>query len=152
MAKSNSPIDASQLAALVPTATVHVVLAYKKSPTEWDFRRVPLYGEAPNAFRQRILESATDLRDNRAERSYDPEWVLTSDQYSVLEIGDPPLGGNFFTQLPYFSDFQAFEEKKRVRSHRSGWWLLNLTMERSHTSGLGLPHAPFLIRRGDCCG
>jgi len=114
-----SPLVPSQfprtdLAAKLANATVQVVFAYKNTPTDWAFQRLPLHGDLQDAFRARAEAAAVDLRDNRASRSYDPEWDLKSDEFFYLS-NQPPVGGNFFTQLPDFAALPEFTERRRIR-------------------------------------
>jgi Domain of unknown function (DUF4868) len=118
------PTDPAQfprddLAAKAASAIVQVVFAYKDSPTDWKFRRLPLHGGLQEDFRVRIESSAQSLRDEFAGRAYDPEWDLQSDEFFYLS-NDPPVGGNFFTRLAGFADLPDFEEHKRIRAP-SAW-------------------------------
>ena len=47
-------------------------------------------------------------------RDYDPEWDLKSDEFLYLS-NEPPVGGDFFTQLPNFGTFPEFQERRRIR-------------------------------------
>jgi ACT domain-containing protein len=104
----------SELAAKMATATVQVVFAYRNGPTDWEFRRLPLHGTLQSDFRTQAEAAAVDLRDNRAGRSYDPQWELQHHEFFYLS-NSPPVGGNFFTQLPAFAKFQDYQERKRIR-------------------------------------
>lgn len=108
-----------KLADLMATATVQVVLAYKNTPTDWDFQRLPLYGQLQEDFRERAETAAIELRDDRTGRAYDPEWDLKDDEYFYVS-NNPPVGGDFFTQLPRFATLPAYQEKKRIR-HPQAW-------------------------------
>jgi Kiwa protein KwaB-like len=102
------------LATKTASATVQVVFAYKNSPTDWEFQRLPLHGDLQDHFRRRAELAAEDLRDSRTGRAYDPEWDLKADEFFYLS-NDPPVGGNFFTQLPNFVSFPAFQERRRIK-------------------------------------
>lgn len=108
-----------ELAAKMATATVQVVFAYKNSPTDWTFKRLPLHGGLQDAFRTRAETVAIELRDHRVGRAYDPEWQLNPHEFFYLS-NNPPAGGNFFPQLPGFANLPEFEERRRVRSP-NGW-------------------------------
>jgi hypothetical protein len=109
------------LATLMATATVQVVFAYKNTPTDWDFQRLPLFDGLPDEFRQRGEAAAVDLRDNRTGRAYDPEWDLGDDEYFYVS-NNPPVGGNFFKKLPNFASLPEFQEKKRIRQPKA--WVI----------------------------
>lgn len=105
------------LAARLARATVQVAFAYKKTPTDWDFQRLPLHGELQETFRQRAQTSTERLRDERVGRAYDPEWQLQSSEFFYLS-NDPPVGGNFFPQLTGFAGLPEFRERRRIRQPR----------------------------------
>lgn len=119
MSQSPKDFPRENLAKLTATATVQVVLAYKNSPTDWDLQRLPLYGDLQEEFRERAESAALDLWKNRTGRAYDPEWDLRSDEYFYVS-NTPPIGGDFFSQLPNFATLSAFKEKKRIR-HPQAW-------------------------------
>lgn len=113
------PIDPSNfprsdLADKLASATVQVIFAYRNSGTDWDFQRLPLQDDLQEEFRKRAEASSVELRDELAGRSYDPQWDLQPDEYFYL-TNDPPVGGNFFTELPKFADIPEFREKRRIR-------------------------------------
>lgn len=107
-----------RLARLMRTATVQVVFAYKTTPTDWDFQRLPLYGDLQEDFRERAEDAAIELRDDRRGRPYDPEWDLREDEFFYVS-NSPPVGGNFFTQLVNFASLPAYQEKKRIRQPKA---------------------------------
>ncbi len=104
----------SDLATKMVTATVQVVFGYRNSATDWQFRRLPLHGTLQGDFREQAEAAAVDLRDNRTGRSYDPQWDLQPNEFFYLS-NSPSIGGNFFTQLPAFANFQDYQERKRIR-------------------------------------
>ncbi len=113
------PIDPSNfprsdLADKLASATVQVVFAYRNSATDWDFQRLPLQDDLQEEFRKRAEASSVELRDELTGRSYDPQWDLQPDEYFYL-TNDPPVGGNFFTELSKFAEIPEFREKRRIR-------------------------------------
>ena len=109
-----SEFPRDDLATKLADATVQVVFGYKNSPTDWDFQRLRLHEGLPDQFRETALAAAENLRDERVGRDYDPEWDLKSDEFLYLS-NDPPVGGDFFTQLPNFGTFTEFQERRRIR-------------------------------------
>jgi hypothetical protein len=114
-----SPIDPKyfprdELTSYTRDATVQVVFGYRKSATDWDFRRLPLHGTLQDDFRRQTEAAATDLETNRVGRRYDPQWQLARHEFFYLS-NDPPPGGNFFTQLPGFANFKDYEDRRRIR-------------------------------------
>lgn len=99
-----------ELAAKAASATVQVSFAYKNSPVDWAFKRLPLHGDLQAAFQARIEASAKELRDVRVGRTYDPEWELASHEFFFLE-NDPPAGGNFFSTLTDFATAPDFRSE-----------------------------------------
>lgn len=104
----------SDLATKIASATVQVVFGYRNSATDWEFRRLPLHGTLQGDFRAQAEAAAVDLRDNRTGRSYDPQWELQDYEFFYLS-NSPPVGGNFFLQLPAFASFADYQERKRIR-------------------------------------
>jgi hypothetical protein len=114
------PIDPSNfpradLVDKLVSATVQVVFAYRNSAAAWDFQRLPLQDDLQEEFRKRVEMSAVALRDEFAGRPYNPQWDLQSHEYFFL-ANHPPVGGNFFTELPQFADMPEFREKRRIRN------------------------------------
>jgi hypothetical protein len=109
-----SEFPRADLATKMANATIQVVFAYKNSPTDWDFQRLRLHDGLPDAFRQTALTASEALRDDRVGRNYDPEWDLTADEFFHL-LNEPPVGGNFFSDLPNFGTFPEFQERRRIR-------------------------------------
>jgi hypothetical protein len=101
---------ATQLA----TATVQVVFAHRNAATDWDLVRLPLHGDLQENFRRRAETAAVQLRDGLTARSYDPQWDLGPDEFFYLS-NEPPVGGDFFTQLPGFATLHEYKEKRRIR-------------------------------------
>ena len=125
------PLDPAQfprdkLAAKTAAAIVQVVFAYKNSPTDWQFRRLPLHGSLQEEFRSRVEAAAVELRDARFGRAYDPEWDLQPQEFFYLS-NDPPAGGNFFAQLSGFANLPDFEDRRRVRVPNS--WIVIAQLE-----------------------
>jgi hypothetical protein len=125
------PIEPSQfprddLATKVASGTAQVVLGFKSSSTNWDFERLPLHGDLPEAFRDRAEDTAVDLRDNRAGRAYDPEWDLKPDEFFYL-ANDPPLGGNFFARVANFGNLRDY--KPRGRARKPNVWVVVVQLE-----------------------
>jgi hypothetical protein len=102
------------LASKASSAIVQVVFAYKNSPVDWEFKRLPLHGGLQDDFRDRIESAAEVLRDQLVGRAYDPEWELQPHEFFYLS-NDPPVGGNFFAQLSGFANVADFEERRRLR-------------------------------------
>jgi hypothetical protein len=96
------------------TAAVQVAFGYRDSAVDYDFRRLQMLDPLPEHFREHSEHAAIDLRNNRAGRPYDPEWVLTEDQFSYSELGTPPPGGNFFPRLQNFTNLRWFGQGRRV--------------------------------------
>jgi hypothetical protein len=143
------PTDPAQfprddLAAKAASATVQVVFAYKDSPTDWKFRRLPLHGGLQEDFRARIESAAQALRDDLAARAYDPEWDLQSHEFFYL-ANDPPVGGNFFTRLPGFADLPDFEERKRIRAPSA--WVVVAQLEDDTIAYFGARITPSAMLR-----
>ncbi len=109
----------TELAGKMADAVVQVVFAYKNTPTDWEFKRLPLHGELQESFRGRAQASADNLRDERAGRAYDPERELPAEQFFFLS-NDPPVGGDFFTGLLGFANLPEFRERRRIR-RPNGW-------------------------------
>jgi hypothetical protein len=125
------PLDPAQfprdkLAAKTAAAIVQVVFAYKNSPTDWQFRRLPLHGSLQEEFRSRVEAAAVELRDARVGRAYDPEWDLQPQEFFYLS-NDPPAGGNFFAQLSGFANLPDVEDRRRVRVPNS--WIVIAQLE-----------------------
>lgn len=104
----------SELAALVAEAVVQVVFGYRNTPTDWEFRRLPLHGGLQEDFRAWAEDEAIYLRDKLTGRPYDPQWQGVESEYLYLS-NDPSVGGNFFEQLPQFAEFPDFQNRKRTR-------------------------------------
>lgn len=119
MPPTPTPFPRKNLAELMTTATVQVVFAYKNTPLDWDFQRLPLYGGLQEDFRERAEAAAIELRDDRSGRAYDPEWDLQDDEFFYVS-NIPPVGGDFFKQLPNFASLPLYREKKRIR-HPQVW-------------------------------
>jgi hypothetical protein len=126
-----SPIAPDQfprtdLATKITTATVQVAFAYKNTPVDWDFQRLPLHGALQEAFRQRAQAEAEKLRDQRAGRAYDPEWDLKPHEFFFL-ANQPPVGGDFFTQLSRFAGLPLFRERRRIRQPNA--WVVTAQLD-----------------------
>lgn len=103
-----------ELATKLAAATVQVVFAYRNTATDWDLVRLPLHGDLQENFRDRGETAAVQLRDELTGRTYDPQWDLRSDEFFYLS-NEPPVGGDFFTQLPGFGALREFRERRRIR-------------------------------------
>lgn len=102
------------LASQAKTATVQVVFGFKSSPTDWSFQRLPLQAELQEQFRQRAEAAATDLRDTRTGREYDPEWDLKPHEFMYVS-NDPPIGGNFFAEIAKFATLPEYRPGARAK-------------------------------------
>jgi hypothetical protein len=125
---------ASDLADKLKTATVQVLFGYRKSPTDWDFARVPLYTDLQEEFRSRAQTAAEALRDSRTPRAYDPQWDLKQDEYFVVS-NSPPVGGNFFGGLTGLATMPLFKERKRIRQPNT--WVVLAQLDDNTTAVLG---------------
>jgi hypothetical protein len=96
------------------TATVQVAFGYRRTPTDWEFRRLPLHGGLQEDFRKQTEDAATDLAHNRTGRSYDPQWELQPHEFFYVS-NVPPVGGNFFAQLSGFAALRDYEDRRRIR-------------------------------------
>jgi hypothetical protein len=114
MPSDPAQLPRDELATKVASAIVQVVFAYKDSPTEWEFKRLPLHGHLQEDFRVRTEAAAVTLRDDMVGRAYDPEWELQPQEFFYLS-NDPPAGGNFFPRLAGFANLPEFEERRRIR-------------------------------------
>jgi hypothetical protein len=111
-----------ELVEKLAAATINVVLGFKQSgPKDWTFQRVKLRDGLPDQFRTRATEAATDLRDNRAARAYDPEWELAATEYFYVS-NSPPIGGNFFPRAGNLTAMPGYKPGKRSRKPQV--WLI----------------------------
>jgi hypothetical protein len=143
------PADLAQfprddLAAQAASATVQVCFAYKDSPTDWKFRRLPLHGGLQEDFRVRIESAAQTLRDELVGRAYDPEWDLQPQEFFYLS-NEPPVGGNFFAQLAGFADLPDFDERKRIRAPSA--WVVVAQLDDNTLAYFGARVTPSAILR-----
>ncbi len=143
------PADPAQfprddLAAKAASATVQVVFAYKDSPTDWKFRRLPLHGGLQEDFRVRIESAAQALQDELVGRAYDPEWDLRPHEFFYLS-NDPPVGGDFFTTLSGFAALPDFEERKRIRAPSA--WVVVAQLEDNTLAYFGARIIPSAMLR-----
>ncbi len=122
------------LATQLATATVQVVFAYRNSVTDWDLVRLPLHGDLQENFRKRAEAAAVQLRDNTTPRPYDPQWDLSPEEFFYLS-NEPPVGGDFFTQLPGFAMLHEFKEKRRIRQPNA--WVVVAQLDDGTLAYLG---------------
>lgn len=136
MAQAQQPtmFDRDQLAELTQTAEAQLVFGFKDSPTAWQFRRVPLYNDLQEEFRGRAENAAGDLAENRDEYDYDPEAELPDDGFYFVP-NEPPVGGNFFTDLPNFASMREYQPKKRHRSPNV--WVIVAQLDDQSTAFFG---------------
>lgn len=109
------------LAEGLATAAVQVVFAYKENPNEWKMRLLGLHEELPEAFREKAQAQVEELDEFHFGRAYDPEWELREREYFFLD-NEPPVGGDFFAQLPGFAGLPSFEDRRRLR--RPNAWVV----------------------------
>jgi hypothetical protein len=133
-----------QLVEKLKNVSVQLVFAYRDSPTEWEFRRARLHADLPDTFRSAARDQAVNLRDDRVGRAYDPEWELRRDEFLYLD-NQPPAGGNFFTELPNFAQFEEFQEKKRIRQPKA--WVLIAQLSDKTLAYFGARIVPSRILR-----
>jgi Domain of unknown function (DUF4868) len=133
----------AQLVEKLASATISVVLGFKRSgPKDWTFQRVKLRDGLPDQFRTRATAAATDLRDNRAARAYDPEWELAATEYLYVS-NSPPMGGNFFQTAGNLAAMPDYKPGKRPR--RPQVWLIVAQLDDESIAFFGSKIGPSAV-------
>jgi hypothetical protein len=133
----------AELVEKLESATITVVLGFKQSgPKDWAFQRVKLRDDLPDEFRKRAVAAATDLRDNRASRAYDPEWELAPTEYFYVS-NSPPIGGNFFARAGSLAAMPDFKPSKRPRKPQV--WLIVAQLDDDSIAFLGSKISPSAV-------
>jgi hypothetical protein len=122
------------LAKALASATVQVVFAYRKSATQWDLARLPLHGGLQDAFRARAETAATELRDERTGRAYDPQWHLAAGEFFHVS-NQPPIGGDLFAKLATFATAHDFKDRRRLRQPNA--WVVIAQLDDGTVAYLG---------------
>jgi hypothetical protein len=96
--------------------------------------RLPLHGDLQENFRKRAELAALQLRDHMTARAYNPQWDLDPEDFFYLS-NEPPVGGDFFTQLPSFATLHEFKEKRRIRQPNA--WVVVAQLDDDTLAYLG---------------
>jgi hypothetical protein len=120
-----TPKDIAEQAELVEklaTATIQLAFAWRDEPDKWHVEKVPILDPLTGKLRQLAKNTAEDLRANRVEIDYEPEYPLNETQFFAIENrrgagnATTPVGGNLFPQLDNFGQLPSYVDTRRRSS------------------------------------
>lgn len=118
----NEPAEQNELLSGLDEANIHLSFAWRDAPDDWHVEKVPILDGLAAEFREIARNAARDLRENRAEVAYDPEYPLNETQFFSIENprsndgGTAPVGGNLFPQLDDFGQRPSYADTRRRNS------------------------------------
>lgn len=106
------------LLAALATANIHLVFAWRTTPSDWRVERVQMQGDLPDDFRELAKTTTKDLASNRTEVApYNPEWPLKANEYFHLDNarsgGRAPIAGNLFPLVDDFGNAAWYGTRRR---------------------------------------
>jgi hypothetical protein len=115
----NEKSEQQELVDQLDGANLHLTFGWRLKPDEWHVEIAPTLDPLSGTLLELALNTATDLNDNRAEITYDPEWPLNETQFFALPntaTGHPPtatIGGNLLPEIDNFGQLDVFGTSRR---------------------------------------
>jgi hypothetical protein len=80
----NEKTEQQELVDQLDDANLHLTFAWRDQPDKWRVEIAPALGSLTDELLELAKNTASDLNDNRAEVTYDPEWPLNETQFFGL--------------------------------------------------------------------
>jgi hypothetical protein len=115
----NEKSEQQELVDQLDGASLHLTFGWRVKPDKWHVEIAPTLVPLSDTLLELALNTATDLKENRAEITYDPEWPLNETQFFAVPnaaTGQPPtaaIGGNLLPEIDNFGQLDVFGTSRR---------------------------------------